>query len=205
MTHALRGPSKIGLPPGTFVHISKQNVIKATLDVLDYNRWYSSPRQVVPPAEAGPPRSGLTRWVTVCGLQDHELLGQLGRQRSIHPVVLEEMANTSQRTKVDHIGQYAFVVTRLVSRQGGDSATREQVSFVLCRRRALSFLKSPADVFTRVIKRLATALGGLRNSGPDYPVNALVDVLVDRHFLVLGRVGEEIETVTEQAVEGERG
>lgn len=85
MLHALRRPSKIGSPPGTIVHIGKQKVVKATLDVLDYNRCYSSLPEVVRLAEASPPRAGLTRWVMVCGLQDHELLGQLGRQGSIHP------------------------------------------------------------------------------------------------------------------------
>lgn len=114
------------------------------------------------------------------------------------------MANTSQRPKVNLFGQHAFVVMQLVNHQGGASATSEQVSLVLCRWRALTFLKSPAEVFAQEIKRLATALGRLRNSGSDYLFNALIEVPVDRHFLALERVGEEIETLTEQAVVGER-
>ncbi|MGQ9854244.1 MAG: CorA family divalent cation transporter, partial [Candidatus Oleimicrobiaceae bacterium] len=44
----------------------------------------------------------------------------------------------------------------------------------------------------------------LRTLRSDYLFNALIDVPVDRHFLALERVGEEIETLTEQAVVGER-
>ncbi|MGQ9559186.1 MAG: hypothetical protein ACUVTG_12695 [Candidatus Oleimicrobiaceae bacterium] len=118
MLHALRRPSKIGSPPGTVVPIGKQKVVKATLAVLDYERCHSSLRQVLPLAEACPRRSGLTWWVMVCGLQDYELLGQLGRQGGIHPLVLEAMANTSQRPKVNLFGQDAFVVMQLVNHPG---------------------------------------------------------------------------------------
>lgn len=198
---AVKRSSKIGLPPGTLVHIGEQKVAEVTVDVWDYNRRTCVAHRSVPLSQAGPPRPGLCRWVTVTGLQDLEILEGIGRQWGIHPLVLEDVANTSQRPKVDLFDQYVFLVLRLVDHSGEEGRLfSEQVSLVLCERGVLTFVERPTDVFAPVIDRLRSRQGRLRNLGPDYLFYALVDVLVDRHFLVLEKVAEDIETLTEKVL-----
>ena len=201
---AAKRSSKIGLPPGTIVHIGQQKVEKPTLEVVDYNRRRCTVQHEATVEQAGPPRAQLTRWVTVYGLQDLELLEQIGRQWGIHPLVLEDVANTNQRPKVDLFDDYVFLVLRLVHHHADEQRLgSEQVGLILCRRGVLAFLESPSDVFAPVMERLADGRGRLRSCGPDYLFYALVDVLVDRHFLVLEKVAEEIEELTEQVLVGE--
>ncbi|MCR4438460.1 MAG: magnesium/cobalt transporter CorA [bacterium] len=198
---AVRRSSKIGLSPGTLVHIGEQKVEQSTLDVVDYNRRTCVAHRSVALSDAGPPRAGLCRWVTVTGLQELELLEGIGRQWGIHPLVLEDVANTSQRPKVDLFDKYVFLVLRLVEHGGdGGGLSSDQVSLILCERGVLTFLERPTDVFAPVIDRLGNSNGRLRNSGPDYLFYALVDVLVDRHFLVLEKVADDIETLTEKVL-----
>ncbi|MDZ7271145.1 MAG: magnesium/cobalt transporter CorA [candidate division KSB1 bacterium] len=190
--------SKIGLPPGTIVHIGEQKVAQVSIETVDYDRNRCRLTRGVSAAQAGPPRGTLHRWVTITGLQDHELLAKIGSMWGIHPLVLEDVANTHQRPKIDLYEDYLFLVLRLVDYLGGGNGLlSEQVSLILCRQGVLTFLERPTDVFAPVQERLVNAKGRLRTSGPDYLFYAAIDVLVDRHFLVLEKVAEEIEALTE--------
>ncbi|MBC7185855.1 MAG: magnesium/cobalt transporter CorA [Calditrichaeota bacterium] len=197
---AAKRSSKIGLPPGTLVHIGEQKVAEVTVDMWDYNRRTCVVHRSVHLSQAGPPRPGLCRWVTVTGLQDTEILEGIGRQWGIHPLVLEDVANTSQRPKVDLFDEYVFLVLRLVDHGREVGLGSDQVSLILCERGVLTFVERPTDVFGPVIERLGNSKGRLRNSGPDYLFYALVDVLIDRHFLVLEKVAEDIEALTEKVL-----
>ncbi len=193
--------SKIGLPPGTIVHLGEKKVAQVSIDVVDYDRKRCQLSSGVEVARAGPPKGTVHRWVTVTGLQDQEVLAKIGDLWGIHPLVLEDIANTSQRPKLDLYDHYLFLVLRLMDYEGQEGGLLgEQVSLILCRGGVLAFLERPSEVFAPVRQRLTNPQGRLRTSGPDYLFYALADVLVDRHFLVLEKVAEEIEKLTERVL-----
>jgi magnesium transporter len=51
-------------------------------------------------------RDGYTAWINIDGLHDTEMLKRLGEQFGLHPLVLEDIVNVNQRSKVDDYDNY---------------------------------------------------------------------------------------------------
>jgi magnesium transporter len=114
--------------------------------------------------------------------------------------LLEDVANTDQRPKLDDYESYLFLVIKMLSLTDRHEVAVEQVSIVLGRNYVLSFQENGTDVFQPVRERLRGGKGRLRQSGADYLLYALVDAIVDQYFAVLEMVGEKIEGVQQTVV-----
>jgi len=118
----------------------------------------------------------------------------------LHPLLLEDIANTDQRPKLDDYEDYFFMVVKMLSTTDRGDILVEQVSLVLGRNFVLSFQENGTDVFQPVRDRLRGGKGRMRQSGADYLLYALVDAIVDQYFAVLESVGERIEALQDQVV-----
>lgn len=190
---------KVGLPPGSLVHVGEVKTAHAEFSLLRYDA-----AQVE--EQGAKLLSGLdlhrgeneTLWLNLYGLQDPALMAELGRVFKLHPLVLEDILNTDQRPKLDSYGDYLFLVARFFSY---DKATMtigsEQVSIILGRDFVLTFQERKTGSFDPVRERLRTDKGIVRKSGADYLAYSLLDIVVDRYFLVLEQVGDDCESLEE--------
>jgi magnesium transporter len=141
-------------------------------------------------------------WLNIDGVHDTELLTALGQIFSLHPLVVEDIANTAQRPKLEDFGEYLFVTLKMVVyEQASLSLKSEHVSLIVGRNYVLSFLEDEGDVFEPVRARLKHGRGQIRGSGPDYLLYALIDAAVDKYFEVLEDVGEDIERIEHSVVD----
>ena len=109
--------------------------------------------------------------------------------------------NTEQRPKIDDLEDYIFVVLKMLSYDSDQNQLRmEQISLVLGKNFVLSFQENTGDVFGPVRDRIRKAKGRIRKMGPDYLAYALLDAIMDNYFLVLEKLGEEIESLEEDLV-----
>lgn len=191
---------KTGLPPGTLVHIGEKKADTVTLTVFNYAGARCDERTATSPDEIQPPLDESVTWVDVGGVHKLDLLEAFGKQFSLHPLLLEDIANTDQRPKLDDYEAYLFLVMKVLSVTEKHDLLAEQVSFVIGRNFVLSFQENGTDVFKPVRERLRVGKGRLRQSGADYLLYALVDAIVDQYFLVLESLGEKIELLQEQVV-----
>jgi magnesium transporter len=158
--------------------------------------------EVVVPAEG----AGVS-WYTVDGVHDTQVLQGIGERFAIHPLVLEDIANTMQRPKIEDFESYIFIALKMITYQpadgvSGDPVLRaEHVSIVFGRGYVLAFLEDEGDLFEPVRERIKTGKGRIRKCGADYLAYALMDSVVDHYFGVLEDVGEEIERIEEEVVQ----
>ena len=75
------------------------------------------------------------------------------------PLLLEDIANTDQRPKLDDYETYLFLVMKMLSVTERQDIVVEQVSFVLGRNFVLSFQENGTDVFHAVRERLRGGKG----------------------------------------------
>jgi magnesium transporter len=115
-------------------------------------------------------------------------------------LLLEDIANTDQRPKLDDYETYVFVVIKMLSLTDRQDVLVGQVSLVLGRNFVLSFQENGTDVFQSVRERLRAGKGRLRHARADYLLYALVDAIVDQYFAVLEAVGEKIEALQQVVV-----
>lgn len=200
-----RRSQKAGLPPGAIVHVGEKSGEPATLSVLRYDdsTLVEEEGLSLDAALAHLHQPGIT-WLNLAGLHDVALIEQLGAALGLHPLVLEDIANTTQRPKVEDYETYFFIVLKMIDY---DIHTKEvnveQVSLILGQNYLLSFQEDNSDVFDPLRLRLRNNAGRLRKQGADYLAYAMLDAIVDNYFISLEELGEEIEVI-EEAVSSEQ-
>lgn len=199
----VRRSQKAGLPPGTIVHVGDKPdaPVKLTVMHFDEQHFVEYEASEIETGLQSLQQPGIT-WLNVAGLDDSSLIQTLGDRLGLHPLVLEDIANTSQRPKVEDYETYFFVVLKMLEyEQTEGEVLVEQVSIVLGENYLISFQEDESDVFDPVRTRLRNGAGRLRKLGPDYLAYALIDAVVDNYFIILEQIGDEIEAIEEQVSE----
>lgn len=191
---------KTGLSPGTLVHIGENRTETVEITLFNYAGAQCDERTVTNPNDLQPPADETVTWINVGGVHKIDVLEAFGKQFGLHPLLLEDIANTDQRPKLDDYETYVFLVVKMLAVTDRGGILVEQVSFVLGRNYVLSFQENGTDVFRPVRDRLRAGKGRLRHNGSDYLLYALVDAIVDQYFSVLESLGEKIETLQERVM-----
>ncbi|MDP2795413.1 MAG: magnesium/cobalt transporter CorA [Sulfurisoma sp.] len=193
---------KTGLPPGTLVHLGERKTERTAINLIEYGPDSLTETRFDSLAECHACAPTLPRlWLNVHGLHEPEVMTEIGRRFKLHPLVLEDILNTDQRPKVDDYGDYLFLVARFFDYDAATlTVTSEQVSFVIGRDFVLTFQERPTGRFDPVREWLRQDKGRIRSLGTDYLAYALLDVLVDRYFIVLEQIGERSEDLEEELI-----
>jgi magnesium transporter len=184
-----------GLPPGTIVHIGSPVVEKTKITVMDFDESRLDERQVGTIEEVLPLKdSPTTSWINIDSVHQTDLIESLGKHFGIHPLVLEDIANTAQRPKMEDFGDYIFIVFKMLrlDPQTGN-VLAEQVSLILGPNFVISFQELEGDVFDHVRERIRNAKGRIRRMKADYLAYALIDAVTDNYFVVLESFSERME------------
>jgi magnesium transporter len=193
---------KIGLSPGTLIHIGEKKVERAKITLIDYSSDRVEEKEVSRIEETFPykDRSTVT-WINIDGLHDTEIIEKIGKHFNVHPLILEDILHTNQRPKIEDFDDYLFVVLQMLSfDQTNGEIKAEQVSIILGANFVISFQEREGDVFNQIRTRIKSGKGRIRRMGSDYQAYALIDAVVDHYFLVLEKLGEKIEYLEEELV-----
>ena len=161
---------KAGLPPGTPVYLGDKKVENIKITVIDYDGETFEERVVETIEESFPYREKPSvSWINIDGLHEVPVIEKTGKCFGIHPLVIEDIMNTEQRTKMDIFDEHIFISMKMHSYDGERAEIHsEQVSLVFGQNFLLTFQEKPGDVFDAVRNRLRTNKGRIRKNGPDY-------------------------------------
>ena len=145
--------------------------------------------------------NGRSCWIDVRGLHDPEIVAAIGQRFGVHPLVLEDVLNATQRPKVEELGESLFLVMKILHYdENAPVVTSEHMSIILGSNYVLTFREEDGPEFDRVRERLRAARGRLRTSGIDYLAYCLIDSVVDNYFVILDQLAEKIEFVEDHVV-----
>ena len=192
----------IGLSPGALVHVGKKKIERARIRLIDYDEARLQEKEPKTVEECFPFKDlPAVTWVNVDGLHDIRIMEKIGKHFGLHPLVLEDILNTEQRPKVEDFDDYIFVVLKMLYYDETDGEIRaEQISIILGSDFVLSFQETVGDIFNPLRDRIRQAKGRVRKMGPDYLAYNLLDAIVDNYFVVLEKLGEQIEGMEEELV-----
>ncbi len=206
-----REARRAGLPPGPVLEAPPQSRAgRHELFRFDEGHFDESGGEGLPELDflqeggsAGKP--GETVWFNVLGVEDGNMLSQIGDTLGVHPVVLEDIQNTVQRPKMEEHDGLLFVVFRMLSagERTGDRIASEQISLLVGEHFIVSFQEHEGDIFDPVRDRIRSGRGRIRRSGADYLAYALLDLVVDEYFLLLEGIEEELEELEDRIEAGE--
>jgi len=190
---------KVGLPPGTLVHVGEKKTEKVVVRVVFYDAEGAELRELDSLGECTwLEREGLKAWIDVQGLHDVALIEKIGQCFGLHALLLEDVVDTNQRPKLEDYGTHTYVVLRnLKYDRPKGLVISEQVSLAISSGLVLSFQEGAEDLFSQVRERLLAGKGKIRQMGPDYLLYCLIDNIVDNYFPLLEHMGEELEELEE--------
>lgn len=136
-----------------------------------------------------------TSWINVDGLEDKELLRCIYELFELHPLLLEEIQDVSQRPNFEEFDDYIFITVKMLSCDPTtDKILTEHLSIVVGKYYLITFQEGLAgDVFNPIRERLSRAKSKLRMNGTDYLTYAILDVIIDNYIMIIERFGERIE------------
>lgn len=195
--------AKIGLPPGSLVHIGKKKVEEVKITLVEYSPEFFSEKTLTSLKECPPIKDTPTiKWLNISGLHQTELLEEVGACFDIHPLVLEDILNTTERPKLENYENYLFfIIKRFALGAKNGEIEEEQTALILGQNYLLSFEEKENHSFILIREQLKIGQSLLRKSGADYLAYALIDIIVDNYFPVLEKLGEKIEVIEVGVVE----
>ena len=190
---------KAGLPPGSPVHIGERKTEKTRITIIDYDQAQLQEKEAGSIEECFAFKDNPTvTWINIDGLHQIEIIEKMGRHFNLHSLVLEDIVNTGQRPKMEDFEDYIFIVLKMLYYDQKGGIKTEQVSLILGPNFVISFQEQEGDVFNPIRDRIRKAKGRIRKMGADYLAYALMDTIVDNYFIILERLGEEIEDMEEE-------
>jgi magnesium transporter len=195
-------PRKKSLTPGTVVYIGKKKTAKVGITIIDYNEREYQKKEVKKIEECFPfKEKDSVTWINIDGVHNTRIIEDIGKCFGIHPLVLEDIGDTTQRPKVEDFDDYIFIVIKMLYYNSKREIQAEQVSLILGENFVISFQETKGDVFDPVRERIEKCKGRIRKMGSDYLLYRLIDAIVDNCFAVLEEMGDEIEVLEEDIVE----
>ncbi len=193
---------KAGLPPESLVYTGSQKFSTATIDMLIYN-------------EAGCERktadslSGMSKQLNpkkvnlliLNNITNVTLIEELGGFFHIHPLVLEDVLNTSHLPKAEESGEQLLLTLKLFNFTGNGELERQHISFILGEYYVLVFKDFEKNVFSDLETRITNSKSNARHKKVDYLFYLLIDTLVDSYYNVIDEIYNRIDKLEERLLE----
>ena len=194
---------KSGLPPGTLVHVGEQRTERVRIRLLDYDEEHLEERDVAGIDECFVYKDKPTvSWINIDGVHRVDLVENIGKCFDLHPLIMEDILNTTQRPKLQDLEDYICLIFKMITYNETENHLHiEQVTLILGPNFVISFQEMEGDVFDEVRERIRKGKGKIRKMGADYLAYALLDAVVDNYFVVLEKIGEDIESLEDELLE----
>lgn len=204
MSRFLRKRSKkVGLPPGSLISLAEQLGEKVSISLIDYdsNSVTENKKATLKDCLISLESPSVT-WININGIHDIQTVESLGRHFGLHPLMLEDIVTSGQRSKLDDYKKSIFIVLSLLKyNQEKQQVEDEQVSMILGPNYLISFEESPEDVFEPVRERIHKKNSRIIQRGADYLCYALIDCIVDHAFVILEKVDNQLEILEQKLLD----
>jgi len=190
---------KIGLSPGTLVHVGQRKEETTRVRIIDYDQDSIREEDVtrIEDCFLFKDKPSVT-WINIDGLHDIDLIGKIGTYFDVHPLILEDIVHTGTRPKIEAFDTHIFIVFKMLSfDKDKDEIVNEQLSIILGSNFVISFQERQGTVFNPLRERIRNAKNRIRKKHSDYLTYAIIDTVVDNYFAILDNMEEKLEQLDE--------
>ncbi|MFW9830361.1 MAG: magnesium/cobalt transporter CorA [Candidatus Thorarchaeota archaeon] len=201
MLHVSRKKSiKSGLPPGTPVYIGEKKPEETQILVIEYDEKSLIEKEVKTVKKYIPDKeSPKVTWYKIVGLKRVKLLEQFGEHFKLHPLVIEDILNTTQRSKIEDYGGYLFLVVKNVDFVEED-INSNQISIILGSNFVITFQEQQEAILEPIMDRIRNNKGIIRQMNNSYLAYAILDAILDNYFTVIERISDKIEILEDELI-----
>ncbi len=206
-TNKKRKASKRGLPPESLVFTGEKMLAEPVVSLISFNDQELEEIRIGSASDLPPQiAEDKVTWLNMDGVHDITFIEAVGKNFGLHPLILEDVLDTSQRPKAEVYDDVVFFVARMLTHsETGHVISVEQVCFVLSKNFVITFQEGKqGDVFEEVRERLRRSKGKSRKSKADYLFYELLDAIVDNYFVILEKVGNELEELEDDILKNKK-
>lgn len=192
---------KAGLPPGSLVYTGDTKKEVSVIDIFNYSEKSYLEKKIGSIQECTKFISPDTvTWINIEGLNQVNIIEQLGEEFGIDDLVLEDTLHTNQRAKLEERKKFKYIVLKMLSyNENFKQIDSEQVSIIFGNNYVITLQEGKeGDLFPPIRERIRIDNTTIRKMGTDFLVYSLLDVIIDNYFIILEKIGEEIETADEE-------
>jgi magnesium transporter len=191
-----KSTSTVFQPPGTISYVGEERSGEVTTETILYDVDYYSKQDGIFLEQLKEDR---VNWFNIDGVHDIDLLEKVGDKFHLHHLLLEDIANTTQRPKTEFYGAYIYQCIKMISYDAENhELNEEQVSIILTEDAVISFQEKTGDVFENIRDRIENSRGRIRGVKSDYLFYALIDSIIDHYFLVIEQIGEYLDQLEDE-------
>lgn len=174
------GEKKVDRPLLRLIHYTQDEVLEKEPETLDECLIYVADNSVT--------------WINIDGLNDAELIKNLGKLFNVHDILLEDMLDTGQRPKVTETNDLMVVILKvLYYDENNHKLSSEQISMILDDTYLITIKEQKRDYFDPIRERIRTGKGRARRKSADYLTYVLLDAIVDSYLVIIEKIGDLIE------------
>ena len=198
MPRFLKDRTKVkGLTPGSLVLLGQQKMDEPVIRMMNYDANDLVEKEMENFAE------GLTyvnnksvTWINIFGIHDMDLIGSIGKEMKLPPLLLENILNTDLRPKFEKGDSYnAFILKMLDFDKDTELIVAEQITILLFDNLVITLQERVGDVFGPLRERIRGIKGKVRLNKSDYLAYALIDIIVDNYSILTGNIGMQVENM----------
>lgn len=227
MNKTIKNARKAGASPGTLIHIGENYDEEIKITLIEYNEdsyekkdlkgeelsslnfseerstdglvWNNSEKLSMADKASNPAK---VKWLNVDGLSKIGIIESIGALFKFHPLVLEDILNTGQRTKIEDYNDYVYIVLKkIIFDEKSNELKSQQISVILINNCIVTFQETEENFFDSIKNRIKAGKGNIRKFGADYLLYALIDTIVDSYFVILEKMGNKIDEAEEDLLE----
>jgi magnesium transporter len=141
-------------------------------------------------------------WINMDGLKKADV-DKICEHFRIHPLIAEDILSSGQRPKMDELNHLIYcLLNMLYFNSEFSSVESEQISIVLGSNFVLSFQEDASrDVFDLLRQKIKISGSKVREAKVDYLFYSLIDLIVDNYFVVMEKLGANIEILEDRITE----
>ncbi len=143
--------------------------------------------------------SNTISWINICGLHDTELINQIGQIFELHPMVIDKITNTGDRSSFEDYDDYVVLVVKMLHLDKSDMTMRsEHILFALFNNVIITFQENREDPFGPIRERLQKSSNRIRKGNTDYLLFAMVRAIINQYMNSLEYIGQKIENIEDE-------
>jgi magnesium transporter len=189
--------------PGDLVFIGRQKVEISSIHHFAYNEHEYEEKEISHPSQIEHKiEHEHVNWFDITGVHDSEFIKEIGKQFNLHPLTLEDIMDTGERSKISSFDDYISVTLKMMRIEEKDQKVHsEQFTCIIKDDIIITFQERKGDVFEGVRDRIRKQKGKIRTSHADYLSYALFDAIFNNYLLLIEILGSEIEQNEELVIE----
>lgn len=192
----------IGVSPDDLIFRGEANVNEVALNSIEYN-----PQELIESDIKQTQLNQLNKenhitWLNVDSLHDIDLLEDITSSFDIDQLAMSEVLNVHSRPRLIDYGTGTLISIRMLQVDEEGRIKAENLSLVFTKSILISFQERPGDVFEPIRERLRKGKKRIRESGTDYLLFTLLDIVIDNYLYGISILGSKIEALEESFLLG---